>query len=207
MGSAAAAHVLPWHAGLAERLRDEPRLWAHNDWHVSNLLWRDGQISTVLDFGLASPTSALFDLATAIERNAVAWLELERGMEAVRIDIALALLDGYRQAAAVGGTRAPAGRPAADGSFRLRTVRSGVLRRRHRLDRQCRRGVAALHAGASGVVPQRAGTGTAAGAARGGVTRRTIGVRSFPCRGSEAWTRSLKDAGSQIRTICSEMVT
>ena len=51
----------------------------------------------MLDFGLASPTSALFDLATAIERNAVAWLELERGMEAVRIDIALALLDGYRQ--------------------------------------------------------------------------------------------------------------
>lgn len=89
--------VLPWHTGLAERLRDEPRLWAHNDWHVSNLLWRDGQVSTVLDFGLASPTSALFDLATAIERNAVAWLELERGMEAVRIDIALALLDGYRQ--------------------------------------------------------------------------------------------------------------
>lgn len=89
--------VLPWHAGLAERLRDEPRLWAHNDWHVSNLLWRDRQVSTVLDFGLASPTSALFDLATAIERNAVAWLELERGMEAVRIDIALALLDGYRE--------------------------------------------------------------------------------------------------------------
>ncbi|MBA0280224.1 aminoglycoside phosphotransferase family protein [Stenotrophomonas maltophilia] len=89
--------VLPWHAGLAERLRDEPRLWAHNDWHVSNLLWRDGQVSTVLDFGLASPTSALFDLATAIERNAVAWLELERGVDAVRIDIALALLEGYRQ--------------------------------------------------------------------------------------------------------------
>ena len=89
--------VLSWHSGLAERLRDEPRLWAHNDWHVSNLLWRDGQVSTVLDFGLASPTSALFDLATAIERNAVAWLELERGMEAVRIDIARALLDGYRQ--------------------------------------------------------------------------------------------------------------
>ncbi|HEL2978805.1 TPA: phosphotransferase [Stenotrophomonas maltophilia] len=89
--------VLPWHAGLAARLRDEPRLWAHNDWHVSNLLWHEGQVSTVLDFGLASPTSALFDLATAIERNAVAWLELERGMEAVRIDIALALLEGYRQ--------------------------------------------------------------------------------------------------------------
>jgi Ser/Thr protein kinase RdoA (MazF antagonist) len=92
------ADVLPWHAGLAARLRDEPRLWAHNDWHVSNLLWdADGAVATVLDFGLASPTSALFDLATAIERNAVAWLELERGADAVRIDIALALLQGYRE--------------------------------------------------------------------------------------------------------------
>ncbi|HYQ22721.1 phosphotransferase enzyme family protein [Stenotrophomonas sp.] len=92
------AEVLPWHVGLAARLRDEPRLWAHNDWHVSNLLWNtDGTVATVLDFGLASPTSALFDLATAIERNAVAWLELERGAGAVRIDIALALLQGYRE--------------------------------------------------------------------------------------------------------------
>lgn len=89
--------VLPWHSGLAARLRDEPRLWAHNDWHVSNLLWQHGTVSSVLDFGLASPTSAVFDLATAIERNAVAWLELERGADAVRIDVALALLDGYRQ--------------------------------------------------------------------------------------------------------------
>ncbi|MCD9088267.1 phosphotransferase [Stenotrophomonas sp. SY1] len=93
--------VLPLHSGLAERLHTEPHLWAHNDWHVSNLLWRrDGdamKVATVLDFGLASPTSALFDLATAIERNAVAWLELERGMDAVHIDTALALLDGYRQ--------------------------------------------------------------------------------------------------------------
>lgn len=93
--------VLPWHAGLPARLQTEPQLWAHNDWHVSNLLWGHGdnamQVSSVLDFGLASPTSALFDLATAIERNAVAWLELERGAEAVRIDTALALLDGYRE--------------------------------------------------------------------------------------------------------------
>ncbi|MHC1675717.1 phosphotransferase enzyme family protein [Stenotrophomonas maltophilia] len=97
--------VLPWHAGLAERLSAEPPLWAHNDWHVSNLLWRGDDVSTVLDFGLASPTSALFDLATAIERNAVAWLELERGHEAVRIDIALALLDGYREVLPLSATR------------------------------------------------------------------------------------------------------
>ena len=93
--------VLPWHAGLAERLRTEPPLWAHNDWHASNLLWqREGNamtVATVLDFGLASLTSALFDLATAIERNAVAWLELARGAQAVHVDTALALLAGYRQ--------------------------------------------------------------------------------------------------------------
>ncbi|MEN5264443.1 phosphotransferase [Stenotrophomonas sp. TWI587] len=92
--------LLPWHAGLAERLQAEPRLWAHNDWHVSNLLWRQhgdtSVVDTVLDVGLASPTSALFDLATAIERNAIAWLALERGEAAVRADIALALLAGYR---------------------------------------------------------------------------------------------------------------
>ena len=101
--------VLPWHTGLAERLHGEPRLWAHNDWHVSNLLWRaDGDamtIATVLDFGLASPTSALFDLATAIERNAVAWLELARGPQAVQVETALALLDGYRQVRPLSATQ------------------------------------------------------------------------------------------------------
>lgn len=94
--------ILPWHGGLAARLAAEPRLWGHNDWHVSNLLWQTGigasTVSTVLDFGLASPTSALYDLATAIERNAVAWLQLDRGPQAVRGDIALALLVGYRDA-------------------------------------------------------------------------------------------------------------
>ncbi|QOY63029.1 phosphotransferase [Lysobacter sp. H21R4] len=93
--------VLPWHAGMAERLQAEPRLWAHNDWHASNLLWRHegGRmvVDTVFDFGLASPTSALFDLATAIERNAIAWLSLEQGAQAVHAGTALALLDGYRE--------------------------------------------------------------------------------------------------------------
>ena len=97
--------LLPWHAGLAARLRAEPRLWAHNDWHVSNLLWQhDGaamRVSSVLDFGLASPTSALFDLATAIERNAIAWLTPERGMDALHLDTALAFIEGYRSVLAL----------------------------------------------------------------------------------------------------------
>lgn len=93
--------VLPWHAALGDRLQAEPRLWTHNDWHVSNLLWSpagaERTIQTVLDFGLASPTSALFDLATAIERNAVAWLDVDGPMPAAHAAVALALLDGYRQ--------------------------------------------------------------------------------------------------------------
>ncbi|KIQ97216.1 phosphotransferase [Lysobacter sp. A03] len=93
--------MLPWHAGIAARLQTQPVLWAHNDWHASNLLWRrEGDavvVDTVFDFGLASPTSALFDLATAIERNAIAWLAPQRDAHAVHADTALALLDGYRR--------------------------------------------------------------------------------------------------------------
>lgn len=85
---------------LAQRLARQPALWTHGDWHVSNLCWSDhgpaAEITTVLDFGLSAHTFALFDLATAIERNAVAWLALETDDAAVHADMALALLDGYR---------------------------------------------------------------------------------------------------------------
>jgi len=93
--------LLPWHAALGDRLQAEPVLWGHNDWHVSNLLWRGegpaATVGTVFDFGLASPASALFDLATAIERNAVAWLDAGGAGPVGHADIALALLTGYRQ--------------------------------------------------------------------------------------------------------------
>ena len=93
--------LAPWHAAAQPRLAQQPRLWTHGDWHVSNLCWRDGsadaRITAVLDFGLAAANFALFDLATSIERNAIAWLALETGDAAVHIDIARALIDGYRQ--------------------------------------------------------------------------------------------------------------
>ena len=76
-------------------LRAQPALWTHNDWHPSNLLWStDGAVSAVFDFGLATQTCALHDLATAIERTAIPWLQLREG----RADDAgaLALLGGYR---------------------------------------------------------------------------------------------------------------
>lgn len=93
--------LAPWHAAAQARLAQQPRLWTHGDWHVSNLCWSDdsanARITAVLDFGLAAANFALFDLATAIERNAIAWLALDSGIDAAHPDIARALIEGYRQ--------------------------------------------------------------------------------------------------------------
>jgi Ser/Thr protein kinase RdoA (MazF antagonist) len=79
-------------------------LWTHNDLHASNLFWSDGSDDsnavTIIDFGLADRTNAVYDLALAIERNVIEWLKLGADDEAdekvpVHIDHMLALLDGY----------------------------------------------------------------------------------------------------------------
>jgi Ser/Thr protein kinase RdoA (MazF antagonist) len=71
-------------------------LWTHNDWHPSNLLWSgEGEVATVLDFGLADRTCALHDLATALERIAVRWLEIAGDAPIAEPEAALALLSGY----------------------------------------------------------------------------------------------------------------
>ncbi|MEG3171953.1 phosphotransferase [Sphingomonas sp. ZB1N12] len=99
----------PWHAQLARLfgqadsdlsslLADQAPLWTHNDWHPSNLLWtREGAVRTVFDFGLADRTSAVHDIATAIERTAVRWLDLGQGADDAIADpqTALALVAGY----------------------------------------------------------------------------------------------------------------
>ncbi|MFC4127416.1 phosphotransferase enzyme family protein [Nocardia rhizosphaerae] len=72
-------------------------LWTHGDWHGTNLLWRGHEVSTVFDFGLADRTTAMFDLATAIERAAVDWVSLRNGgAPDVREDQIRALIEGYR---------------------------------------------------------------------------------------------------------------
>lgn len=92
--------LAPWHAAVQPRLARQAPLWTHNDWHGSNLCWSgagaETQVSAVFDFGLAARNFALFDLATAIERNAIAWLALDRG-DAAHADIAGALIAGYRE--------------------------------------------------------------------------------------------------------------
>lgn len=85
-------------ADVAAALAGLSPLWTHNDWHPSNLLWsEEGRVETVFDFGLADRSCALHDLATAIERSAVRWLELGQGRNDEIGDpaAAAALLAGY----------------------------------------------------------------------------------------------------------------
>lgn len=92
--------IQPYHANAYPILNTTPLLWTHGDWHASNLLWssskQDGAVTSVLDFGLAGKSSALFDLATAIERNLISWLDMENGKTPItNLDQLDALLDGY----------------------------------------------------------------------------------------------------------------
>nr|WP_037519804.1 phosphotransferase [Sphingomonas sp. LH128] len=81
--------------GIVDRIKGRPTLWTHNDWHPSNLLWSvRGTVSAVIDFGLATRTCAIHDLATAIERTAIPWLEI--GGNAGDPQAARALIAGYR---------------------------------------------------------------------------------------------------------------
>jgi Ser/Thr protein kinase RdoA (MazF antagonist) len=96
--------LAPFHAELLQLLPALEPLWTHNDLHASNLLWSEASDAAravaVIDFGLADRTNAVHDLAQAIERNIVEWLELREGWEdaedvPVHLDHLNALLDGY----------------------------------------------------------------------------------------------------------------
>jgi Ser/Thr protein kinase RdoA (MazF antagonist) len=96
--------LAPFHAQLRTHLPTLEPLWTHNDLHASNLLWSDAsddaRAVAAIDFGLADRTNAVYDLAHAIERNFIGWLDLRAGTEdkqdiPMHIDQLLALLDGY----------------------------------------------------------------------------------------------------------------
>jgi Ser/Thr protein kinase RdoA (MazF antagonist) len=94
-------HHLPAIGRLAPLLPALGRLWGHGDWHPSNLTWTapspDAGVAAVIDLGLANRTFAVHDLALAIERSAVAWLDLaDTGRAAADIPAVDALLDGYQ---------------------------------------------------------------------------------------------------------------
>jgi Ser/Thr protein kinase RdoA (MazF antagonist) len=94
------AHVLPAIRRAAPLLAGLPRQWGHGDWHPSNLTWTsagaDAVIAGVFDFGLANQTFAVHDLATALERATVSWLDLiDLGRAEADLDAIDALLGGY----------------------------------------------------------------------------------------------------------------
>ena len=75
--------------------------WGHGDWHPSNLTWTsaapDAQVAEIFDFGLANRTYPVHDLALALERAVVSWLDLpETGTAAADLAAAAFLLDGYQ---------------------------------------------------------------------------------------------------------------
>ena len=96
----------PFQEELRPLLPRLQQLWTHNDLHASNLFWSDTSAracaTSVIDFGLADRTNAVYDLAQAIERNIVDWLVLMRDADSgedvgVHLDHLWALLDGYEQ--------------------------------------------------------------------------------------------------------------
>jgi len=93
--------LLPAVSRAAPLLGALERQWGHGDWHPSNLTWdsadRDAEVTAVFDFGLANRTFAVHDLALALERSTIAWLDLaEAGKAGVDIAAVDALLDGYQ---------------------------------------------------------------------------------------------------------------
>jgi len=93
--------LLPFHARLRPMLNRLTPLWTHNDWHASNLLWQPhgpAAVATVLDFGLADRTCAIYDLAIAIERNLIEWLALPSTPIGQRALVHIAQLDAMLDA-------------------------------------------------------------------------------------------------------------
>jgi Ser/Thr protein kinase RdoA (MazF antagonist) len=86
----------------APLLRELTPQWGHGDWHASNITWSStgprAIVAGVLDLGLANRTFAVHDLAVALERNTIDWLDLA-GTGGIAADLGAvdALLDGYEQ--------------------------------------------------------------------------------------------------------------
>lgn len=94
------ALLIPLYEKLEPRLEYLRPLWTQNDFHASNLMWSgsgaDAEVTGVIDFGLADRTNAVYDLATAIERNIVEWLQMDAAdADLLHLDHLDAMLAGY----------------------------------------------------------------------------------------------------------------
>jgi Ser/Thr protein kinase RdoA (MazF antagonist) len=96
--------LAPFHAELHPLLPALAPLWTHNDLHPSNLFWSapgpEAHVTAVIDFGLSDRTTAVHDLAHAVERSVIEWLTLvqhpnQPQLVPFHLDHLFALLDGY----------------------------------------------------------------------------------------------------------------
>jgi Ser/Thr protein kinase RdoA (MazF antagonist) len=106
-------HCLPATSKAAPLLRALESQWGHGDWHASNLTWSSAgpgaAVAGVLDLGLANRTFAVHDLAVALERNTVDWLDLAgAGRVSADLDAVDALLEGYGEVRPLSGLEAAA---------------------------------------------------------------------------------------------------
>ena len=95
------ACLAPLIRGAAPLLAALPPQWGHGDWHPSNLTWTsaapDARVAGIFDFGLANRTYPVHDLALALERAVVSWLDLpETGTATADLAVAAVILDGYQ---------------------------------------------------------------------------------------------------------------
>jgi Ser/Thr protein kinase RdoA (MazF antagonist) len=93
---------LPLHNRLRGFLPVFQPLWTHNDFHASNLFWSDASpnatVTDIIDVGLADRTNAIHDIATAIERNGVEWLQIhDASLDPLHLEQIGALLSGYEE--------------------------------------------------------------------------------------------------------------
>ena len=103
--------LVPLIGRAAPELAALPPQWAHGDWHPSNLTWTsaapDARVAGIFDFGLANRTFAVHDLALALERAVVSWLDLpETGTASADLSAAAVLLDGYQTVRPLTGAEA-----------------------------------------------------------------------------------------------------
>jgi Ser/Thr protein kinase RdoA (MazF antagonist) len=84
--------LAPLHDALRPHLPSLAPAWTHGDGHPSNLLWHGDRVSAVLDLGLADRTTPLHDLATAVERTCVPWLD---PAPVARLDLVDAVVAGW----------------------------------------------------------------------------------------------------------------
>lgn len=87
----------PFHERIYPLLAEIPPSVTHGDWHGNNLFFRGNEVVSVIDWHLCDMTFRMYDLAVALDRNAVEWLAILDGQaDAVRLDLIDAMLAGYQ---------------------------------------------------------------------------------------------------------------